>query len=137
VGKATAKRLLKKHPDQSGCSYTMCAIAIRGNKLISHGFNSLKTDPMPIAIARKRNVPSMYEHSKDHYISPHLHAEVAALKKAGITSGIDTIIVLRVSRSGSFAIAKPCQICQAVLREHGVKKVIYSVEDGLETVELN
>ena len=137
MGKATAKRLLNKHPDKDGCYYTMCAIAIRGNKLISHGFNSLKTDPMPLAIARKRKVPSMYEHSKDHYISPHLHAEVAALKKAGLDSGIDTIIVLRISKAGLFAIAKPCQICQAVLREHGVKKVIYSIDNGLETVELN
>lgn len=60
------------------------------------------------------------------------HAEVNALhavpwnvKKSGLT-----VISLRVTANGTLRMAKPCPACQAHMREHGVKTVLYSNQDG-------
>lgn len=40
-----------------------------------------------------------------------------------------TIMVIKVNRFGEFKNSKPCTSCQALLKKHGVRKVVYS--DGL------
>lgn len=60
-----------------------------------------------------------------------VHAEVGALKKLWPSERKDTTVVsVRMTRGGRLGIAKPCPECERYMKENGVKKVIYSDEDG-------
>ncbi len=41
-----------------------------------------------------------------------------------------TIYVYREKFDGSVAISKPCNMCESILRQFGIKKVIYTNRDG-------
>lgn len=67
------------------------------------------------------------------------HAEHMAIDRAW-RSDIEgcTIMVVRVRKNGSLGMAKPCETCMARLIDAGIKKVIYSTNDGqLETTKLS
>lgn len=55
-----------------------------------------------------------------------LHAELAAIIRCKDLSKADKIQIFRVGRSGKFATAKPCKICQLAIREAGIKKIEHS-----------
>jgi tRNA(Arg) A34 adenosine deaminase TadA len=57
-------------------------------------------------------------------IEPRYHAEARALRKADVGC---TLFVVRISKSGEWACAKPCKNCQALIRNKGVKKVYYTI----------
>ena len=67
-----------------------------------------------------------------------VHAEVQALKKLWPSERRDTTVVsIRMTRGGVLGMAKPCIACEAYMREAGVKKVIYSDNDGqMQTMRL-
>jgi tRNA(Arg) A34 adenosine deaminase TadA len=56
--------------------------------------------------------------------TPEGHAEARVLKKAGHGA---ILWVARVTRDGAWKMAKPCEKCQALIRNHGVKKVYYTI----------
>jgi len=57
-----------------------------------------------------------------------LHAEVAALVSS--QNKVHTIIIARMRRDGSLAIARPCPICQLAIKEAKVKKIYFTNEQG-------
>lgn len=95
--------------------YHLCAIIAKGSRIISIGFNSYKTHPKS---------PMPY-----HLI----HAEIDAL------IGIDqeklkgtTMYVARVGykRRSRICMSKPCKYCQSVILRSGVRRVIFTIEEG-------
>lgn len=92
--------------------YWVSAVIIKKNKIVSVGFNSLKTHP-------KMNSEKT------------LHAEVSAVlraKRQDIAGA--TVFVLRSTRSGKVGMAKPCEICDRILRISGIKNVYYTTSNG-------
>lgn len=90
--------------------HQLAAILVRGGKIISIAHN----------------------HS-------HVHAEHAALNRAW-RSGTDgaTMYVIRVKRSSSIGLAKPCKMCIDRMVQAGVRKVVYTDNDGnFHTMKLN
>lgn len=94
--------------------YHLCAILARRNKIISFGFNKLKTHPLSKA--------------PFHCI----HAELDAI------IGIDaddlagsTLYVVRVGshNRSKLMMAKPCIYCQSAIENAGIKDVFYSISD--------
>lgn len=84
------------------------ALVIRGGAIVATGFNHGET-----------------------------HAEVAALKKLWPSERRGTrVLSVRVRRSGSLGLARPCADCEQFMRENGVKAVEYSTSGGLETMKL-
>lgn len=60
------------------------------------------------------------------------HAEVAALLSLYPSDRYGVKVVsIRVRKDGSFAMAKPCKDCEAFMRRHGVKKVVWSDSNGV------
>lgn len=59
------------------------------------------------------------------------HAEVAALSKLwpNKRKGV-TLISLRVGKDDRFKNAEPCKACWAFIKSSGVKRVMWSGEDG-------
>lgn len=93
--------------------YRVGAAIFLGNRLLQIGWNSKKTSP---------RVDSVFNWH---------HAETAALigsTKSDLTRA--TIYVVRVRKSGTLAMARPCKVCRGLLRSSGIKKVVYSDRNG-------
>jgi deoxycytidylate deaminase len=70
-----------------------------------------------------------------------IHAEEAALLQAVKQHGVlelrnSTLHVVRLSKSGHLAMAKPCHHCQELLLRFQIKKVLYSTKDGMAVLVL-
>ncbi len=72
--------------------------------------------------------------TRKYHNSQMIHAEVAAiikLKNKDLLKG-STIVVYRQLKNpkGKIALAKPCETCLKILKDYGVKKMIYTTENG-------
>ncbi len=57
-----------------------------------------------------------------------LHAEVATL--VSVSQPVHTIIIARIRKDGSLALAKPCPLCQLAIKEAKVKRTYFTNEHG-------
>lgn len=86
----------------------------RKGRLLSVGRNSyVKTHPLQARAAK--------EVGEDYKIF--LHAEVAALVKIKDWTRVNKLVVTRYSKSGEPLLAKPCRVCQRVIKIAGIETV--------------
>lgn len=94
------------------------SVIYKGGRLISCGINRNKYNE-DYGIAYKVPPPSV-------------HAEEKAINIA-LSNGNDLkgaiIYVARTSKQGHSAISKPCPKCDKLIRQNGIKKVIYTEND--------
>lgn len=66
-----------------------------------------------------------------------LHAELGSVLNVEKrnTEG-STVYVVRVNKQGSTRLSKPCHMCESAMKHCGVKKVVYSTDDGYECYKL-
>ena len=87
--------------------------------VLGAGFN--KNDH-PVLYTNK--VPSLHSNMG-------LHAEVAAISSLDNKTTKDAILyVVRLRKNDTLAMAKPCSSCEWVIGAMGIKRVIYSLDDG-------
>lgn len=93
--------------------YQMGAVLVAGRRVVSRG----------------RNKPTK-THPKSTHPFKTIHAELDAIL------GVDrkvlvgaTIYVCRVRAGGEFGLAKPCEHCERMLRELGVREVVFTTSD--------
>jgi deoxycytidylate deaminase len=111
-----AKKLSKKssHPQ-----YKLGCVIVRGNEIVSIGFNQLKTHPKSVTPYKQ------------------LHAEINAVLSADKKDLSNCeVYVYREHHDGSLALSKPCQYCQAVLESVGIEKVYYTHDNGFRTINV-
>jgi hypothetical protein len=89
----------------SECKFRHGAVVVRHGKVLAASPNIQKNDPRFVD----------FRHSQ-------VHAEIAALKKAGWPRGVH-LYVVRINRNGEFRLSMPCANCQEVIDEHRVKVV--------------
>lgn len=123
-------RILQKVADYSNSSDGEFKVAAfltdkRGN-VLSKGVNSYtKTHPTQAEYAgRTGNEYRIY-----------LHAEIAALVKS--KKKPYAIYIARKFKNDEFALARPCPVCSLALKEAGVKKIVYTTDEGSITIELH
>lgn len=86
-------------------------------KLLSMGQNSyVKTHPLQAKLAKE-----VGENEKIF-----LHAEIAALIKVKNWSKAHKIVVTRFDKNGKPMLAKPCKVCQQMIKLAGVKEVVHT-----------
>jgi dCMP deaminase len=102
---------------QSPCSIRHGAALFVGGRLISGGWN------------KPRNDPRFSERSCS------LHAEADCLVNVN-TSSNGVIYVVRVSGAGYRRMSMPCDACQRLLIEAGVKRAVFSTEYEPEMMSL-
>lgn len=104
----------KKESQKSSCRCQHGAAVSKGNRLLGKGHNSYKPHPTWGGGPLKT-----------------LHAEAAAIRDA-IRRGIDvrgaTIYVVRTSENSQMS--KPCPSCQQLIEDYGIRKVVYTNEEG-------
>lgn len=103
-----AKRLSYK--SQHRCR--IGAVIMNGKTVVGLGFNK-----------HRKTHPKIT--SRSHW--KHIHAELDAIIGAqqNLLEG-STIYVFRELRNGQIGLCKPCIDCQAILKEVGIKKAIYT-----------
>ena len=102
--------------------FVYAKIVSKSGALLSIGVNSyIKTSPLQAKWAAKVNLP----------LKQHVHAEVAAIAKLRPEQykKAYAIYVYRFDNHGRPACAKPCKVCQALIREIGIKRVYYTMPD--------
>jgi tRNA(Arg) A34 adenosine deaminase TadA len=102
------------------------AVLIKGGSVISVAKNS----------NRYSSFGQRFMPRQKNWLATH-HAELGCILglDKSITKGT-TIYVARVSKEGEVKNSKPCELCQAVLKHVGVRKAIYTTEDGWGCMKL-
>jgi cytidine deaminase len=98
--------------------FAHAAALVMRRKVINWGFNSLKP------------VPSLYK--KYSIFGCTMHAEISACWKYRFTNKLqgNNIFVIRVRTNGELALSKPCNMCQAYMRDVGIRRCYYTDNDG-------
>lgn len=108
------------HKTRLGC------VVVYKNKVISVGWNMNKTNPLQKELNTYRGFDSTSAYNS-------LHAEVHALLKCK-NLDIDwrrvNLFVYRIKKDGTRGMAKPCEACQALIRNMGIREVYYSTARG-------
>lgn len=106
--------------DISSRKQRMVAIALdKKDNIVSIGFNNYtKTHPLQARVAKLLGF--------DQRI--YLHAEVAALiRAASFKKKVYKLVVVRLGRCGKIMNAKPCPICEHLIKLHGVSVIEHSI----------
>lgn len=110
-----------------GSNVRFAAAVVYRNKIISIGYNRMKSHPFQAKFAK--NSESIY-----------LHAEIHAIKNALRELPVEDLTkcelyIARVKRPQSYAdnfiwgLAKPCIGCERAIAEFGIKRTIYTCDD--------
>lgn len=106
-------RLAKNVSKHSEHRYKIGAVLVNGGRVISVGFNKCKFN-------------SVYSYPDRLSI----HAEAQCIKTSGRESARGAILfVYREDRFGMPATSKPCDYCMSLLKEVGIKKVLYTTDE--------
>ena len=110
---------------ESNATVRLACMIYKGGNLLSSAVNQKKTHPT----MKKYN--SYVPFRKWGY----LHAEMAALLQLSWETGKDdlkgcTLYVARKRCDGTIAIARPCPACLAAIRDSGIKKIVYTTNNG-------
>ncbi len=92
--------------------YSLCALIVLKNRIRSIGYNQPKTHPMSIDTKMQQ-----------------IHAEMDALIRCHDNVDITKayMIVVRLRPSGNPGMAKPCVVCQSILKKVGLRHIFYTV----------
>jgi len=106
---------------KSSARNTHGAVIVKGGRVIGTGYN------------RNRNHPTVVspEHIKTECST---HAEESAIRDAGYDVKNAVIYVARVNKHGEDRNSRPCPRCHALIKEHGIKRIIYTTEPRRESV---
>ena len=100
-------------------------VVVKGHRIISSSCNSAtKCHPLQAKLdSEKYGVEC----------PGRVHAEIAALlplMRDKVDLNGASIYIFRQHKNGTLAMARPCSSCQKVIRQLGIKKVFYSIENG-------
>lgn len=89
------------------------AVVVRGGSIIGTGYNKDRNHPLRVSP----------EHIKTHCSR---HAELEAIRDAKWNVKGAVLYVARVNNLGQDRNSKPCVLCENIIRETEIKKVIYT-----------
>lgn len=99
-------------------AHQLSAVLLYKGRPISFGYNQLKRDPKINKYSRVKG----------------MHAEMSCLFKVRFTNKNIlkdcTMVIMREDKKGNPANARSCEACQALLRDYGIKHIVYSTSNG-------
>lgn len=112
-----------KAATNSNDKFKIGCVLYKGANLLSSGFNQMK---------------KTHRAACEHYDFPFIHAEYSAIKSVKYTSSLKncSVYVARVDRFGNYAMSKPCEGCQEMLKNNGIKTVYFTTDNGIEKIKL-
>lgn len=113
--------------DYGDLEYNLCAVIVRGGNVISVGYNQRKTNSFV------EHYTDRAKGQRDFQIST--HAEMDAVLQARAKTDLRgcKIFVIRkhldTKKFDTFGMSKPCEICQHVLYNYGIRRAYYTIND--------
>lgn len=117
---------IRNHPHYNDVSSTHCAIVVKGGSIIS--------------IAVNKHLRNSFIDVHRHHDSCNLHSECRAILKARRKTNLRgaKIYVARLKKQNKApGLSRPCPMCISVMKNYGIKRVIFSTELGFDSVSLN
>jgi tRNA(Arg) A34 adenosine deaminase TadA len=104
---------------------TVCFLVYK-NKLVSFGVNSDKTSPMQNFYRLKTDLKAI-----PNFIDKE-HAEINCLRKSkyeDIQFDKAELFVCSKRFDGTFRLSKPCPVCEAAIKDHGIHSIYYCTRE--------
>lgn len=102
--------------DRGYLEYSLCAAIVSGGRILSTGVNKQK----------KHGIVEAYKNNE----WCNMHAEIDAIlqvrRKIDLTGS--KMYVARMTMDGVICNAKPCDMCLEVIRNYGIKRVLYTID---------
>lgn len=92
------------------------AVVVKSGRVVGTGFNKFKNHPLSV----------LPDQIKTHCSR---HAEQVAIRQAGKHTKGAILYVARINNQGLDRNSKPCYVCAKLIKNSGIKKVIYTVEE--------
>ena len=133
-GLSKAKEIAVKSTFQNthGKNIGVGAVIYKGKKIIASSVNKNKTHPLM----------KYYNKEVPYKRIPYLHAEIAALLAARWEIGKNdlkncTVYIARKLNCDGWGFARPCPACMQALKDAGIKKIVYTTENGYAVEYIN
>lgn len=118
----------KRAAEESDFKVHVGAVAVYQGRVIASAASLEKTHPM-----QKMYNSRFREFNQVGLSLPKMHAEIglfAKLKKMEIPMHDVSVYVYRICKSREHGLARPCPACRAALKEIGIRKFYYTLDDG-------
>lgn len=112
--------------DYGDLEYHLCAVIVRGGSVISVGFNKRTTNGFV------EHYTDLARGQRDWCMSTHaeMDAVLQARQKTDLSgSKIYVIRKRQETKLGTLALSKPCEICQHVLYNYGIRRAYFTIDD--------
>lgn len=119
----TAQKHALEHEYDEGLEYFLCALIVKGGNILSIGFNKKSTNGFVEHFA------DVARGQRDYCLSTHAEMDAVLSARAKIDLRGTKIYVVRIKVSGGLGMAKPCEICEHVLYNYGIRRAYYSIDD--------
>ncbi len=119
----TAKKLALEHEFDEALEYYLCAIIIKGGRILSIGYNKKATNGFVEHFA------DIARGKRNYCMSTHAEQDAILQARSKIDLRRTKMYVVRIKADGSLGMARPCPICQYVLYSYGIQRVIYSINN--------
>ena len=96
-----------------------------GSKIISSGYNEKKTSPLQkeLHAIRFTEDTAHSNHSEVNALKPLIHRKDINFKYC-------SVYVYREHKNGNLALSRPCKSCMKLIKDLGIKKIYYTIENG-------
>lgn len=119
-----AEKFALEHEFDAALEYYLCAVLVRGGGVISVGYNKKATNGFV------EHYADQVRGERNYCLSTHAEMD-SILRARGKTNLRGTkIYVVRIKPSGGLGMARPCEICQHILYNYGIKRAHYSITDS-------
>ncbi len=110
------ERMIRKEASRCEMRHKLGCVVIKGNRVLASAHNQRRHAFLPKRSWQRREGT--------------VCAERMALLKLLDKANNAVVWVGRVNEKGDFLLAKPCEACQQMMLDLGVKRVFYSCDDG-------
>lgn len=107
--------LAKEHTFDPHLDYNHCAVIAKGGKILSVGYNYRGTNPL-----------TEHYRTKEHTCTVHAEIDAIVSKRKKVRFEGAKVYVVRIKSDGNVAMSKPCEMCQHVLYNYGIKRAYFS-----------
>jgi deoxycytidylate deaminase len=118
-----AMQCANEYEFDSEMDYNLCAVIVKGGSIISVGFNKMNTNAFVehyADLCRGRG--------RDFCLSTHAEQDAVLKARSKVDlRGCKIFVGRRKKLDGGPGMARPCQICENVLLNYGIRKAYYTI----------
>lgn len=100
-------------------------IVTEGNRIISSGFNSMRSHPIQKILDKER-----FDADTPHCLHAESMALIPLMNKKNINWKKCSIYVYRELKNGQLGMCRPCASCEKLIRSMGIRRICYTTSSG-------